>query len=603
MKHETDITIPQSELPTDTRQLKVSSDIGNICLLAFFLITPLLTTNWIMMGESIDQLVRVIETARGLRELNFYPRWFADMGGGFGYPYFVFYAPLIYFISAIFHLAGLGIVAATKCMMILGVLLAGSGMYYFTRLFVGARGAIVAAVAYTYLPYRIVNLYIRGDLAEAFASAIIPWVFFFLYTTVTRKHRLHLVGLAAVYAALIITHNCTALTTSGMLAVFLLFIVLAHKDLRGAGYGVMGLILGVGLSAIFWLPALIEKELVNIALIYSNPAFDFHNNFLDPFRLFYPVWSLDSGIGGRDLPLQIGLPHLILTLLAIMAFWQHRDRVSAELRTTFCYFFLSLALLVFLTNRSSTFVWENVFLMQYLQFPWRLLAQIGFCVAFLAGSLFCFLPTASKSERRLLQLVLVIIFILYGSQYCYVKGYYILKESELTYEFVRKQWSTASSYNTREMNRIQDFGEYLPKTVRKLPAKNLAGRVVVTAGQARITNVQTGIDTVSFDAVVPREAHLVVGQFYYPSWRARTNHESIPLYTDEAGLIHMQLTKGHHRVTASFEDSGVRRVSAYLSALTIVLLIAILWSHKSRRRSRPDSNEQAQTSDDITHRA
>ena len=603
MQNQSEQTIPQSELSTDTRLRKASSEIGKICLLSFFLITPLLTTNWIMMGESIDQLVRVIETAHGLRELNLYPRWFADMAGGFGYPYFVFYAPLIYFVAASFHLVGLGIVAATKCMMILGVLLAGAGMYCFARLFIGPQGAIVAAMAYTYLPYRIVNLYIRGDLAEAFASALIPWVFFFLYTTVSRRHRLHLVGLAAAYAALIFTHNCTALTTSGMLAVFLLFILLAHKDFRGAGFGLTGLILGLGLSAIFWLPALIEKELVNISLIYSNPAFDFHNNFLSTFKLFRPVWSLESGIGGRDLPLQIGLPHVILTLLAAMAFLKNRSQVSPELSITFLFFCLSLAILVFLTNRASAFVWENVFLMRYLQFPWRLLAQIGFCVAFLAGSLFCFLPSASKSERGLLQLVLVIVLILYGGQYCYVKGYYILKESELTPDFVREQWSTASSYNTREMNRIQDFGEYLPKTVKKLPDKKLAGRVVVVSGQARINNLRTGIDSVSFEAVVSQEARLVIGQFYYPSWRVWANQKPIPLYTDEAGLIHIQLTQGNHDVVALFGDSGVRRWSAYLSALAAFLLMGILGRHISIKRARPDGDGKSQTSGERTQQA
>lgn len=112
--------------------LSVPSEIWTICLLSVFLIAPLLTVDWIMMGESIDQLVRAIEAAWGFSEGIFYPRWLGDMAGGFGCPYFVFYAPLIFTVSALFNLVGLGIIASVKCMLILGIFLAGIGVFLRT---------------------------------------------------------------------------------------------------------------------------------------------------------------------------------------------------------------------------------------------------------------------------------------------------------------------------------------------------------------------------------------------------------------------------------------------------------------------------------------
>jgi uncharacterized membrane protein len=96
-------------------------DTAMISLLSIFLIGPLLTPNWIKVGESIDQVLRVVELDRGIREGYLYPRWFGDLAGGFGYPYFIFYSPLIYYVSELFHLLGFGIVTSLKCMMIIGV--------------------------------------------------------------------------------------------------------------------------------------------------------------------------------------------------------------------------------------------------------------------------------------------------------------------------------------------------------------------------------------------------------------------------------------------------------------------------------------------------
>ena len=92
-----------------------------IFLLSVFMIGPLLTAHWINAGESIGQVMRVIELARGIREGDLYPRWCGDFAGGFGYPYFVFYSPLIYYISAAFHFLGFGVITSLKCMIIVGM--------------------------------------------------------------------------------------------------------------------------------------------------------------------------------------------------------------------------------------------------------------------------------------------------------------------------------------------------------------------------------------------------------------------------------------------------------------------------------------------------
>ena len=163
-----------------------------IILLSVFAVSPLLNDKWILVGESIEQILRVIELDRGLNEGYLYPRWFGDLAGGFGYPYFVFYSPLIYYVAEFFHLLGFSIIASLKCMVILGIILSGVGMFILARSFWGSYGALVSAIAYIYVPYRMVNLYIRGDFAEAFAMAIFPFILFFFYKLILKKSLLYL---------------------------------------------------------------------------------------------------------------------------------------------------------------------------------------------------------------------------------------------------------------------------------------------------------------------------------------------------------------------------------------------------------------------------
>jgi hypothetical protein len=548
-------------------------DVALISAVSVFLIGPLLTPHWIRMGESIDQVVRVIELARGIREGSLYPRWFGDLAGGFGSPYFVFYSPLIYYVSVLFHFIGFGILTSLKCMIVVGVLMAGTGMFCLARPFWGTSGAVVSAVAYLYVPYRIVNLYVRGDFAEAFAMSIVPWLFYFVHGALSRKHLFHLAFSGLSYAALVLTHNCTALTASGLIVLFLLFFSMRERDWRGPARAMGGLALGCGLSALFWLPALLEKHLVNIELIYSNAAFDFHNNFLEPFRLLSPIWSLDAGIGGRELPLQIGAPHVLLSIISAISYYKLRNQISVRGKDLFIFFSLVSVFLVFLMHRAAVFIWECIPLLRYIQFPWRLLAISALAVSFLTGSLFAVLESTSETNKQIVQLVLVAIIVLSGAQYCYVRGYYILDDKGLTASFVREQWTTVSSYNTKEMNRVHDFGEYLPKTVERLPAREHAGRIAVTEGKAVVSSLKTWMQGYEFEASVEEEAEVTIGSFYYPGWEARADGKGVPLFTDPEGLIHLNLPPGVHHVKVFFGNSAARRGSAIVSLLSCMIFL------------------------------
>jgi hypothetical protein len=84
-------------------------------------------------------------------------------------------------------------------------------MYLFTRSLFGPLAATVGAVVYATLPYQLVDLYVRGALAESWAFVWLPLAALCLLRAWVDRRPHWSIGLAVTVAGLILTHNVTAL--------------------------------------------------------------------------------------------------------------------------------------------------------------------------------------------------------------------------------------------------------------------------------------------------------------------------------------------------------------------------------------------------------
>ena len=144
-----------------------------VALFSFWVIRPLFNSGFFPIHDD-TQVVRVSQMALALREGQFPVRWVKDLGYGYGYPIFNFYAPLAYYLGAFFNLSGFSALVATKVMIGLGSVLGGILMYFLASKFWGKLGGVIAALFYLYLPYKAVNIYVRGAVAELWALAFLP---------------------------------------------------------------------------------------------------------------------------------------------------------------------------------------------------------------------------------------------------------------------------------------------------------------------------------------------------------------------------------------------------------------------------------------------
>ncbi|RMF28479.1 MAG: hypothetical protein D6759_15725, partial [Chloroflexi bacterium] len=360
----------------------LNSGLPVVLLLVLIAAAPFLTRPGLPRGTDAElHVFRAAELGYSLRAGVLYPRWAPDFYYGYGYPIFNYYAPLTYYLANGFALLpGLEVVAGVKAVFVLGFLLAGLGSYLAGR-DLSARpsplAGILAAALYLFSPYILfIDPHARGDLAEFFALGLFPLVFWAFWrllphrppSTPPSKPRWGGVVLAALLlAALILSHNLMALVGTAVLLVSLAWTWVARRYPPAWGL-LVALLLGLALSAFFWLPVLLEKDAVHLSLVGPG-HFDFRNHFRTLAELLAPSAILDFGATAPHYRYNLGLAPWTLALGGLLLFLRN---AQARRRIVLAQFPVGAVLLVFLMLPASTPIWERIPGMAYLQFPWRL---------------------------------------------------------------------------------------------------------------------------------------------------------------------------------------------------------------------------------------
>jgi hypothetical protein len=336
-------------------------------------------------------------------------------------------------------------VTAIKVVLGLGWLLGSAGMFFWLRHWLSHPGALVAALAYTYLPYHIATVYVRGAWGEALFWGLLPWAIFFSqqYHEVNnsssntehaaegtppgvRKRATpstsYLLRIALIlFIWLLLGLSQLGLTIWALVFVTLLLLIL---NTRQSLWPIIASILGTFLAAVvsFLLSARFSSPLAP-----SSPHFSDH--FLYPFQLLSAFWGFGPSRAGWDdgLSLQLGLAAIGLTILS-MTLWQRNGSGELSISRTDrrLVFFITAALVcVLLQFGFSHLLWRVPLLPSFtladtLTYPWQLLGLAGLCLAVLAG---CALWLDDQLTRLPLFGAIIILVIL--SSYSYLEPQFI----------------------------------------------------------------------------------------------------------------------------------------------------------------------------------
>ena len=196
-------------------------------LLGLFAYFPILSVPGVVnTGDSAFLLMRLHQLVLNLRSGVFPVRWMPDGAYGLGYPFFNFYASLPYYVAGLFNLLGFGYIWSLKLTQVLGFVAATVFVYLLARHFWGSKAAaLLTALAYTYTPFHLIQVYVRGDaLSEFYAFAFYPLILLTLWRLHQKPSPANIAFLALAYAGLIMSHNISALVFSPFVILYTLYL-------------------------------------------------------------------------------------------------------------------------------------------------------------------------------------------------------------------------------------------------------------------------------------------------------------------------------------------------------------------------------------------
>jgi hypothetical protein len=533
----------------------------------------LLSPGFFPMHDDL-QVFRLYQVDKCIHDGQFPCRWVPDAGFGYGYPLMEFYPPMPYYPMELMTLLGMGYFWPVKIMFALAFILSGLGMYYLAKEFFGKGGGFLSAVLYVYAPYHSVDIYVRGAMNEAWGMVWFPFVLLYIYRVITKNQsRKDVILLSTSLALQLTSHNVMTLVFAPSAIVWALFWLWRRWDLRPIKNLLISGFLGIGLAAFFFIPVVLEQKYVHVDSMTVG-YFNFLAHFADLNQLFISrFWGYGGSTWGPEdgMSFSIGQIQWIAALLAsavALIIIKKNTTLSMMILMTVSFGFVY----AFLSHGKSTPIWQHLELLQFAQFPWRLVALIVFFFSFASGYL------STIGIPRLLKPVLSIMAIL-GIVYWNMPFFHVEKHVRITIQekFSGFQW---------ENQVTGGIFDYLPRSAAQPPGNPAFTIPIYTKGQGGILNFRSGSNWFQFEANSSSSSSQIMLPLYtFPGLVTKVDGERVMTTPDPfLGRVMVDVGQGIHSVDVRIGYTKVRLASDLLTLLSLILLIKMIYD--ARRNPR-----------------
>jgi len=406
---------------------------------------------------------------------------------------------------------------------------------------------------------------------------------------------------------LMLTSNLVIVLFTPLLAGYVLLLTIVYTGARGEGRGawvrawirkcippLLGGLTGLGLSAVFWLPAFTERQYVRVDQWFDG-RYAYRGHFVEWHQFFSPVWGFGASVAGPDdtISFQIGAAIAVLALLGVLFTW----RLLGQERWEIGFFGVGALAAIFIASVSAAALWEAPLLgglLQSAQFPWRWLVIATLCTSVLAA-LAGHLSIVAETQRLSLPLLALTTTLILGS-YPYLR--------------VEIREPAEGPVSLAGLMRFQQSADEMTGStawVKEIPTWSPMADYYISQDQAGgpVEPVDTKLDYSIFDyetfgassvahSTISEEifyyngrqtpATIVFNHFYYPGWNAYLldgEHgqriQQIPIIPEEEGTLGrmtVDVPPGSGYLLLVYEDTPPRTIGGIISLLTVALLIA-----------------------------
>ena len=529
-----------------------------ILLLCVPVILPYFNSGYFPTHDGEWAVVRLGDMFRTLRDMQFPPRYSGALNFGYGYPLFNFAYPMPYYIGVIFNLFLHSFILSIKLLFILSVLLSAVFMYSASsKLWSNKWSGIVSSILYIYLPYRMVDLYVRGSVGESIAMILFPFILLFaLRLFESPFSRITVLMLSVSIGALVMTHNIMTILFLPVLVLFIGMRIFIEKRFDVLQTFLLCLFFGAGLSFFFWFPALYEKS--NI-LLSKIPIAD-RNLYFVPFdKLIIPSWDYGTPTEKGAFTYQLGLGQIgviIVSFFILLFSFVKSKFIQTPIKKFAIIILFSYVICLLGTFSISSLIWTNTPLLSEINYPWTLLSQLGFLSSLLAGFLVI--------EGREIKIIVFIMAIVAVAQvYPYARP--------VKYSYYSDQYYLTNEATTTSSQ------ELMPLWVTDRPTKHFTDKVEVLSGNATISNTVYNSNSVKFKFTAASDTVFKINTIFYPGWRAYINGVETKIdYQNPQGVMTISAGKYADSVELFFIETFPRAIANGVSILTFLVLLFVL---------------------------
>lgn len=493
------------------------------------------------------------------------PRFVPDLSFGFGYPLFNFVFPLPFYIGEVFHLLGLSFVDSIKAVFLISIPLSGIFMYLLLRQFVQSSLSLVGATLYIYAPYRAVDLYIRGAIGEIVSFIFLPLIILSVIK-ISQNKSFKWVGIGGLaLASLVLSHNITAYMFFPFIGALLIiqFFLNSHKKMY-ITKALLMIFLGFFISIYFWLPALMDSGLMKY-----DTVFNYVDHFPTLRQLITPYWGYGASVPGPGdgMSFFLGGVNLLVLVSAIVLFLFRWKKIDNQKKVLIGWSLSAILISFFLMNYRSIPLWDNLPLLPYFQFPWRLLILTTFFIPLLIIIL-----GGIKFERYML--ILLPLIMLPAVIYFRPQDFLGRQDGYFLNRYI--PYPAASE----EYKKTQEEYLRLPGNTKVRPDK-IYSRVTsdsLTIGETLAANDLEMVFKVSSD----QGGSLNYNKYFFPGWVVKTDNKETSI---EAGMPFGQISffvpAGAHTIEVAFKETPFKKALDAISLVSFLVslgLVKNLWS-------------------------
>jgi hypothetical protein len=539
-----------------------------------------------------------------------YPRWLMEMNGGLGSPVFFFYPPAPYFFTSLLRpffpndpagLHQLGVSAS------LALIASGLAAYLWLKNVAEPNAALMAAILYMAMPYHLAaDLYVRASFAEYWTFVWMPLILYFIHRLAT-GYKLAFVGVAVSYALLIMTHLPTTLIFSVVLFCYAICLAPKKRKLKMLSAVLWTAMLGVGLAAIYLLPAMTTQQFVLLSRM-STGYFSYQN------WLFFAKLSL-----WKEDKVTIALLVADMFLIATCAFLIIRSGGDPRRKKMSGFWYAVAIASVLMMTELSKPVWLVVPVLQRIQFPWRFNTVLCLSASALLAMANSSIGMRSSSALRIFRALALLLILAWipptvwkawksfpqtnPNQHAISERKEQIEQSRDPTEY-RPRWNKSMAAIDWELSVDENLWDQL--MTRDI--ESLLNRVGSSAEHQPDPIVTEGTGRAEINFRKPRgiDLHvdtstgvsLVVPQFYYPYWTAQIAGQPNSLTlspSDPDGLLRLRVPPGDHQIQLRLKRSGAEFWGQIISLASLIIALSLVLYLRLFQNAGGFSSNQART--------